>query len=57
MFLAGDTIWAIYEEVLHVEAPFPSAADVLYLCGYPFLAPGLIRLVRAAVAGAGPARA
>jgi signal transduction histidine kinase len=52
LFVAGDTIWTIYEEVLHVEAPFPSAADVFYLGGYPFLAWGLIRLVRQRTPGA-----
>jgi adenylate cyclase len=44
-FVAGDVLDGIYEHV--VGAPdFPSAADALYLLGYPMLAAGLWLLVR-----------
>jgi signal transduction histidine kinase len=45
-FAAGDTIFTLYENVWHREAPVPSAADVLYLIGYPLLAVGLGLLIR-----------
>jgi class 3 adenylate cyclase len=45
LFVVGDVVFGIYEHVLH-ESPFPSAADALYLCGYPVLATGLWLLVR-----------
>ena len=35
LFSAGDIIWTFYERVLHVEVPFPSIADVLYVAAYP----------------------
>jgi diguanylate cyclase (GGDEF)-like protein len=43
---AGDLMWNLYEQVLHVEAPFPSWADVSYLAGYVFIPLGLTLLVR-----------
>lgn len=43
-FVAGDLLWDWYEAI--GENPFPSLADVLYLAGYPFLAFGLLLLVR-----------
>lgn len=42
MFVAGDAIWTVYENVLGIETPFPSLADVLYIAGYPFMAAGLL---------------
>src|SRR5919109_4447375 len=45
LFVAGDVLWAVYEFALHID-PFPSAADVFYLAGYPLLAAGVVRLVR-----------
>ena len=44
LFVAGDLAWNWYE--LQGEEPFPSIADVLYLGGYPFLALGLLLLIR-----------
>jgi len=44
-FVAGDVLWDVFANVLH-NTPFPSAADVLYLAGYPLLASGLALLVR-----------
>ncbi|BBH70057.1 hypothetical protein ACTI_67420 [Actinoplanes sp. OR16] len=42
---AGDLTWNYYVYVLHQE-PYPSAADIFYLAGYPLLAAGLWLLVR-----------
>jgi diguanylate cyclase (GGDEF)-like protein/PAS domain S-box-containing protein len=50
-FICGDLIYKIPNEVFRVEPPFPSAADVLYLAMYPFLAAGLLLLVRARTPG------
>ncbi|GAA4606231.1 bifunctional diguanylate cyclase/phosphodiesterase [Actinoplanes octamycinicus] len=44
MSVSGDAVWNFYVYVLHQE-PFPSAADLLYLSGYPLLAAGFVRLV------------
>ena len=41
MFALGDLIWTYYENVLGVESPFPSVADVLYLAAPLYLAAGL----------------
>ena len=43
-FVAGDLLWNWYEII--GEDPFPSIADVLYLAGYPFIALGLMLLIR-----------
>jgi diguanylate cyclase (GGDEF)-like protein len=48
---AGDLAYALYERVLHGEAPFPSVADALYLVGCPLIGAGLILLVRIRTAG------
>jgi diguanylate cyclase (GGDEF)-like protein len=47
---AGDALWSVYEDVLHVD-PFPSAADLLYLAAYPLFAAGLVLLVRGRTRG------
>ena len=44
LFVAGDIMWNWYETI--GEEPFPSLADVLYLAGYPFIAFGLLLLIR-----------
>jgi len=44
LFVAGDVLWNYYDAI--GESPFPSAADVLYLAGYPFIAVGLLLLIR-----------
>ena len=43
-FVAGDLLWNWYEVI--GEDPFPSMADALYLAGYPFIALGLLLLIR-----------
>lgn len=45
LFLAGDCVWTLYDQVLHIE-PYPSPADVLYLAMYPALAFGMWSLMR-----------
>ena len=42
--MAGDVLWNWYEVI--GEEPFPSMADALYLAGYPFIALGLLLLIR-----------
>jgi hypothetical protein len=46
-FITGDLIYKVSNEILHIEPPFPSVADLFYLAMYPFLAAGLLQLVRA----------
>src|SRR5512142_730334 len=41
LYLAGDVVWTIYEVV--GSAPYPSAADVLYLLFYPVMLCALLR--------------
>ncbi len=45
-FAVGDTIFNLYDKIWHRQPPVPSAADVFYLAGYPFLAAGLALLIR-----------
>jgi hypothetical protein len=52
-FSAGDWIWTTYEHIWHVEAPFPSLADPVYLAGAALLALGMWRLVSARGTGRG----
>ncbi|HEV3310352.1 MAG TPA: diguanylate cyclase [Chloroflexota bacterium] len=40
----GQTIWTFYAQVLHQATPFPSIADVSYLCTYPILLVGILLL-------------
>ena len=51
MFVAGDLTLNFYENVLHIEAPFPSMSDVFWLSGYPILAVGLVLLIRSRAPG------
>jgi diguanylate cyclase (GGDEF)-like protein len=48
-FVAGDLLWNWYEII--GEDPFPSLADGLYLAGYPFMAAGLLLMIRRRVGG------
>jgi diguanylate cyclase (GGDEF)-like protein len=45
LYLAGDVLWVIYEQVLHVT-PYPSLADAFYLTRYVLLTFGLMWLIR-----------
>jgi signal transduction histidine kinase len=44
-FAIGDVIFNLYAQIWHSDPPVPSAADIFYLAGYPFLAGGLVALV------------
>lgn len=46
LWVVGDLMWAVFDHILDID-PFPSAADALYLAGYPLFAVGLRRLARA----------
>jgi diguanylate cyclase (GGDEF)-like protein/PAS domain S-box-containing protein len=50
-FITGDLIYKVSNEIFHIEPPFPSMADWFYLAMYPFLAAGLLQLVRARTPG------
>ncbi|HET9422559.1 MAG TPA: GGDEF and EAL domain-containing protein [Nocardioides sp.] len=45
LFLAGDLLWTLFEDVLGIQ-PYPSVADVAYLLSYPAVALGIMWLVR-----------
>jgi diguanylate cyclase (GGDEF)-like protein len=47
---AGDTLFTVFEDVLHIE-PFPSLADVFYLAAYPLLTAAMVLLVRGRTGG------
>jgi diguanylate cyclase (GGDEF)-like protein/putative nucleotidyltransferase with HDIG domain len=41
----AESTWAFYEIALHIEAPFPSTADLYWLLFYPFSLAGIFVLV------------
>ena len=43
---SGEVIFTYYENVLGIEAPFPSVADVFYLVAMPCFAAGLVLVHR-----------
>jgi signal transduction histidine kinase len=45
LWLVGDLMWTYFEYVVHT-APFPSAADALYIAAYAFFASGIYLIVR-----------
>jgi multisubunit Na+/H+ antiporter MnhG subunit len=45
-FTLGDDVYSFYSIILHLNVPFPSYADALYLSGYPFLFIGVLSLAR-----------
>jgi len=45
-FVVGDTAYNVQTDVLHLDNPFPSFADLFYLLMYPLLAAGLFLLIR-----------
>jgi hypothetical protein len=51
LFSAGDAVNNTYAWILHVEPPFPSVADALYLSVYVLQVAGLLLLVRAQTPG------
>ncbi len=44
-FLVGDVCFALLEHVFHNDS-YPNVGDVFYVAGYPFIAIGLIMLLR-----------
>jgi len=34
LWFVAETVWGIYEVILHVDIPYPSVADLFYLAGY-----------------------
>ncbi|MGA8211496.1 MAG: EAL domain-containing protein [Nocardioidaceae bacterium] len=46
-FIAGDIVYDLLAGPTAAAVPYPSVADVLYLCTYPLFAAGLVLLVRA----------
>jgi diguanylate cyclase len=46
ILVVGELIWTYYENVLGIEAPFPSIADAFYLVAMPCLAAGLVLVYR-----------
>lgn len=45
-FAIGLFIWAYYNLVLKIDTPFPSLADVFFILYIPFIAYGIINLLR-----------
>lgn len=45
-FAAGDTTYSMLTDVMHLENPFPSLADVFYLITFPLFALGLVFLIK-----------
>ena len=48
-FVVGDIVWTIL--AIQGEDPYPSAADISYLLGYPIIAVGLLLAIRMRVTG------
>ncbi|MEO8425466.1 MAG: GGDEF domain-containing protein, partial [Actinomycetota bacterium] len=46
LFVGGDLIWGVYDNVLHQTPPVFSMADLLYLPAYVFLAAGCLVFAR-----------
>ena len=53
VWVLGDGLYGWYQHVLFIE-PFPSLADVFYLCAYPLFAAGLWVLVKSRGPERGP---
>jgi diguanylate cyclase (GGDEF)-like protein len=45
-FLVGDVCFMLLENVFHSDA-YPNVGDIFYVAGYPFIAAGLVMLLRA----------
>ena len=46
LFALGDLVGDYYSDILQTSTPVPSVSDAFYLCAYPFLFLGVIRLSR-----------
>ncbi|WP_306205173.1 putative bifunctional diguanylate cyclase/phosphodiesterase [Actinoplanes sp. RD1] len=49
-WVLGDLTWEYFKYIRH-EEPYPSAADIFYLCAYPMLVAGLLMLARGRAGG------
>lgn len=49
IFVAGDITYNVYENTLHIPAPFPSPADAFYVAAYPLSIAGMVLLIRSRV--------
>ena len=45
LWVLGDFIWGFYALVLHIETPYPSWADLVWIAGYPFIFLALYRRI------------
>ena len=50
-FLIGDVCFMLLEHVFHSDA-YPNVGDIFYVAGYPFIAVGLVMLLRSRAAHA-----
>ncbi len=46
LFALGDLVGDYYSDIVQTSTPVPSLSDAFYLCAYPFLFLGVIRLCR-----------
>ncbi len=46
LWFVAEVVWTYYVQVLGVEVPFPSFADVFYFAGYVFVGIFLLKIVR-----------
>ena len=44
-FLLGDVCFMVLEHIFHSDA-YPNVGDIFYVAGYPFIAAGLVMLLR-----------
>jgi diguanylate cyclase (GGDEF)-like protein/PAS domain S-box-containing protein len=51
LFIAGDTTYKFWHQIIGGQIPFPSFIDVIYISVYPMLAIGLLLLARGRVRG------
>jgi len=45
LWFLGELGWTVFEVIMNVPIPYPSLADVFYLCGYLPVAVGVMRLL------------
>jgi diguanylate cyclase (GGDEF)-like protein/PAS domain S-box-containing protein len=51
LFIAGDTTYKFWHQIIGGQIPFPSFIDAIYISVYPMLAIGLLLLARGRVRG------
>ena len=45
-WFAAESAWSFYVFFMNVEVPYPSAADVFFIIGYPFFGGGLLYYIK-----------